>query len=309
MVTVKKNMPLAPLTTFHIGGMAEYFAETTGALELAEAFEYAEEHDIPVRILGGGSNVIFPDAGFPGLIIRMRDGGIQVSGEKILCGAGVSLFDVVRAAGAAGLSGIERLAGIPGSLGGAVRGNAGAFGTEIGDKVATVKVFIQDTGMVKEYKRDMCGFGYRTSVFKKNPDLIILSAEIRLTPGNPDELERIANETVATREAKHPQDVRCAGSFFINPVVKDEKLRREFEKDTKMPPKGDTLPAGWLIDHTGLRGKKIGGAMISDKHPNYLVNTGGATAEDVMMLASLIKTRVRDELGVKLREEVQFVGF
>lgn len=309
MVTVKKSVPLAPLTTFHIGGKAEYFAETTGALELAEAFEYAEAHKLPVRILGGGSNVIFPDAGFPGLIIRMRDGGIQVSETKILCGAGVPLADVVLAAGAAGLSGIERLAGIPGSLGGAVRGNAGAFGTEIGDTVATVKVLLQDTGMVKEYRQEQCGFGYRTSVFKKNPDLIILSAEIRLTRGDAAELERIANETIALRESKHPQDARCAGSFFINPVVKDERLRQEFEKDTKMPPKGDTLPAGWLIDHVGLRGKKIGGAMISDRHPNYLVNTGGATAEDVMMLASLVKTRVRDELGVKLRAEVQFVGF
>lgn len=309
MVNVKKNVPLAPFTTFHIGGKAQYFAETTGALELAEAFEYAEAHSLPVRILGGGSNVIFPDAGFPGMIIRMQDGGIQVSGETILCGAGVALFDVVRAAATAGLSGIERLAGIPGSLGGAIRGNAGAFGTEIGDVTASVKILIQDTGMVKEYQQSACGFGYRTSVFKKNPDLIILSATIKLVPGERDVLEKIIDETVTLRESKHPQDAKCAGSFFINPVVKDEKLRREFEKDTGMPPKGEQLPAGWLIDHVGLRGKKIGGAMISDKHPNYLVNTGGATAEDVMMLASLIKTRVRDELGVKLREEVQFVGF
>ncbi len=141
MVTVKKGVPLAPLTTFHIGGKAQYFVETTGALELAEAFEYAEAHTLPVRILGGGSNVIFPDQGFPGLNIRMRDGGIQVSGEKNLCGAGVMLFDVVRAAATAGLAGIERLAGIPGSLGGAIRGNAGAFGTEIGDVVDDVKVY------------------------------------------------------------------------------------------------------------------------------------------------------------------------
>lgn len=309
MVTVRKNVLLAPLTTFHIGGKAEYFVETTGALELAEAFEYAEAHRLPVRILGGGSNVIFPDAGFAGLIIRMRDGGIRVSGDRILCGAGVTLFDVVHTAAAAGLAGIERLAGIPGSLGGAIRGNAGAFGTEIGERVVSVKVFIQDTGMVKEYKQSACEFGYRTSIFKKNPELIVLSAELKLTTGDMDELERIISDTVAIREAKHPQNVKCAGSFFINPVVKNEKLRQEFEKDTGMTIKGETLPAGWLIDHVGLRGKKIGGAMVSHDHPNYLMNTGDATAEDVLMLASLIKTRVRDELSVKLQEEVQFIGF
>lgn len=309
MVAVRKNVPLAPLTTFHIGGKADYFAETTGALELAEAFEYAEAHHLPVRILGGGSNVIFPDAGFRGMIIRMRDGGIRVSGERILCGAGVPLFDVVRAAAATGLAGIERLAGIPGSLGGAIRGNAGAFGTEIGDATASVKVLLQDTGMVKEYRHDDCGFAYRTSLFKKKPDLIILSAEVRLVPGDRQALEKIIGETVVKRASKHPQDAQCAGSFFINPIVKSEKLRREFERDTGMAPRGDKLPAGWLIDHVGLRGKRIGGAMISDRHPNYLVNTGDATAEDVMMLASLVKTRVRDELRIQLKEEVQFVGF
>lgn len=309
MVAIKKNVSLAPFTTFHIGGKADYFVETTGALDLAEAFEYAEAHALPVRILGGGSNVIFPDRGFPGLIIRMRDGGMQVFGEKILCGAGVPLFDVVRAAAGAGLAGMEHLAGIPGSLGGAIRGNAGAFGTEIGDVIVSVKVFTQDTGMVKEYGHDACGFGYRMSVFKKNPKLIILSAEIRLVPGEKDALEKTIDETVKLRESKHPQDMKCAGSFFMNPVVKSGKLRKEFEKDTGMVPRGDKLPAGWLIDHVGLRGKRIGGAMISKKHPNYLVNTGDATAEDVMMLASLVKTRVRDELGVRLREEVQFVGF
>lgn len=309
MLTVKKRVPLAPLTTFHIGGQADYFIETSGALELAEAFEYAQAHHLSVRILGGGSNVIFPDAGYRGLIIRILDGGVQISGERVSCGAGMVLFDVVRKVAAAGLAGIEHLAGIPGSFGGAIRGNAGAFGTEIGDRVTAVKVFIQTTGMIKEYKHPDCAFAYRTSVFKDNPELIILSAEMRLTEGDREQLQKIIEETVAKREAKHPQDAKCAGSFFINPVVKDEKLREEFEKDTKMSVRGETLPAGWLIDHVGLRGKKIGGAMVSDKHPNYLVNTGLATAEDVMMLASLVKTRVRDELGVQLRAEVQFVGF
>lgn len=309
MIHLKKNVPLAPLTTFRLGGRADYFVETAGAMELAEAIEYATQHDLPVFIFGGGSNILFSDKGFAGMVIRMADGGLRVSGEKILSGAGVPLFDVVRAARDAGLSGIERLAGIPGSFGGAVRGNAGAFGGEIGNVISSVKVYVRDTGMVKEYSRKECAFAYRTSLFKKNPDLIILSAEINLTLGDKNELGKIIDDTVGKREAKHPQSALCAGSFFMNPLVKDEELRREFEKDTGMVPKDDKLPAGWLIDHAGLRGKKIGGAMISNQHPNYLVNTGDATAEDVITLASLVKTRVRNELGVRLKEEVQFVGF
>lgn len=309
MFTVQRNISLAPLTTFHVGGKADYFTITTGALELAEAIEYAEEHKLPVFIFSGGSNVIFSDKGFAGMVIQMRNGGIKVSGEMIFCGAGVALLDVVSTACDAGLAGIERLAGIPGSFGGAVRGNAGAFGTEIGSVISSVKAYAKDMGMVKEYNREMCEFEYRTSIFKKNPHLIIISAEIKLVSGDKDVLVRVANETIATREAKHPQAARCAGSFFMNPVVKNEKLREEFKKDTGVTPKDEKLPAGWLIDYVGLRGKKIGGAKVSDQHPNYLVNQDDATAEEIIMLASLVKTRVRDELRVQLKEEVQYVGF
>ncbi len=306
---IQKNVPLAPYTTFRIGGLAAYYTEVSGAIELAEAYEYAEKQGLPIYVLGGGSNVLFSDAGFSGLVVRMIDGGLQVMGQKISVGAGVPLFDVVRAAAQAGLQGMEMLAGVPGSFGGAVRGNAGAFGTEVGDVVVSVKALDRHSGMVREYNREECAFDYRSTFFKKNPDMIILSAEVSLSPGESRELERTMVEIVAKREEKHPQDVKCAGSFFMNPVVQNEKLKQEFEKDTGAPSKDGKLPAGWLIDHVGLRGKRIGGAMISQKHPNYLLNTGNASAEDIITLASLVKTRVRDELGVRLQEEVQFVGF
>jgi UDP-N-acetylmuramate dehydrogenase len=309
-MNMRQNVPLAPLTTFKVGGPADYLAEVAGALEIVEAFEYAETHHLPFCILGGGSNVLFSDQGFRGMVIHINDGGVHASGDKLLCGAGMPLFDAVWAAKDAELVGIERLAGIPGSIGGAVRGNAGAFGTEMKDIVSSVKAFSLDTGMVKEYKHEQCEFGYRTSTFKCNPRLIILSAELKLHPGgSKKELERIIKETVAKREAKHPQDARCAGSFFTNPVVTDEHLREEFFKDMGMRPKDDKLPAGWVIDHVGLRGKRVGGAMVSTIHPNYLINTGDATAEDIMMLSSVVKQRVRDELNVRLIEEVQMLGF
>lgn len=306
---LREHVPLAPLTTFQLGGSARYYTLVGSALELAEAFEYAEKNKLPFYVLGGGSNVLFSDAGFPGIIIHILGGSISVAGEKIIASAGVPLFDVVWAAKNASLQGIEKIAGIPGSFGGAVRGNAGAFGTEIGDVITSVKTLNRFSGMVQEYSHEECLFGYRNSIFKIDPSLIVLSAEIKLTPGDDVELERIIKETVVTRESKHPQDAKCAGSFFMNPVVSDEHLLQEFAKDTGNISKDGKLPAGWLIDHVGLRGKKIGGAQVSPIHPNYLVNTGDATAHDVVMLASLIKTRVRDELHVRLQEEVQFVGF
>jgi len=309
MFKIKQNVSLAPFTTFRIGGNADYYAEAAGALELAEAFEYADAHHLPTFILGGGSNVLFADKGFHGLVIGMTDGGIHVFGETVMAGAGMPLFDAVWVAKDSNLAGIENLAGIPGTIGGAVRGNAGAFGVEMADVVVAVKVFVKSTGMVKEFKNSDCGFAYRESIFKKNPDLIILSVELRLSQGEKATLERIIKETMVKREAKHAQDAKCAGSFFINPVVQDETLIAEFRKDSKSELHGGRLPAGWLIDHVGLRGKCVGGAMVSNQHPNYIVNDGTATAEDVVMLASLIKQRVRDDLGVQLKEEVQFVGF
>ena len=310
MVALRENVPLAPFTTFKIGGEARYYCEAAGAIELSEAFDYAEKHRLKMYVLGGGSNVLFSDAGFPGIVVRLIGGGISVVGERITAGAGMSLFDVVWKAKDASLQGIEKLAGIPGSFGGAVRGNAGAFGTEIGQYIVSVKALDRHTGMVEEYTQEECQFSYRSSLFKKQINLVILSAEIRLSAGGDQALlEQIIKETVATREKKHPQDAKCAGSFFMNPVVADQHLLDEFEKDTGNPSKDGKLPAGWLIDHVGLRGKKIGGAMVSEKHPNYLLNTGTATAEDIVTLASLVKTKVRDVLRVKLQEEVQYVGF
>ncbi len=309
MLAVKSAVSLAPFTSFKIGGPAEYFVEAETIAQFVEALDYAKERELPVFVLAGGSNLLIADQGVRGLVIRIANASLRIHGETLTADAGARLLDVVQAASAAGLAGLERLAGIPGTFGGAVRGNAGAFGMEIGQSVARVKAYDRKKGELRELKQAECAFLYRSSIFKTRPELLILSAELKLVPGERAELERINRETIAKREAKHPQDARCAGSFFMNPVVQDKRLLSEFEHDTGTPSKDGKLPAGWLIDHVGLRGKTIGGAQVSPKHPNYFINTGNATAEDVVMLASVVKQRVRTELGVELKEEVQMVGF
>lgn len=307
----RSNVPLAHYTTFKIGGPAKLFAEVSDASELSLGYERAASERLPVYIMSGGSNILFSDNGFPGLVMRIADGGFRIlDNGRVSAGAGKSLLEVALACCQAGLTGMEKLAGIPGSVGGAVRGNAGAFGSEMADYVVSVKALNRRTGMVKEYRKDECAFGYRMSLFKKHSELVILSVELRLgAGGDPKALLSIASDTQAEREAKHPQDAFCAGSFFMNPTVTDPHLREEFHHDSGKEPKGERLPAGWVIDQVGLRGRTIGHAKVSEQHPNYIVNTGGATAEEVLTLVSIVKQRVRDELNIQLQEEVQLVGF
>src|SRR3989344_1307658 len=310
MQKIQENVPLAPLTTFKIGGTARYYVQVTDTTSLMKAREFAEKNKLKEDIFGGGSKILFSDKGFFGIIIHMVGGGKEAENDRIYAGAGVPLGDVVSLAQERGLSGIERLAGVPGSFCGAVRGNAGAFGTEIGNIVEKVKAIDLKSGILREFSQSDCEFGYRTSILKKYPHLLVLSADLRLKKGaDPDALLATMRETLAKREAKHPQDIPSAGSFFVNPIVTDKSLHEIFERDSGMPSKNGRLPAGWLIDRVGLRGKQIGGAKISNQHPNYLINTGNATAEDIITLASIAKTRVRNEFSIQLKEEVQYVGF
>jgi UDP-N-acetylmuramate dehydrogenase len=154
-----------------------------------------------------------------------------------------------------------------------------------------------------------CKFEYRNSVFKQNSNLIILSVKLKLKKGDKAESEKKIKEILVARKEKQPYEFPSPGSFFKNPIVKDEKLIHQFETDTGQKIRDDKIPAPWLIEEVGLKGKKIGGAMVSEKHANFIVNIGGATAENVIMLAAIIKTKVRNKLGIQLQEEVKMVGF
>ena len=309
MLSIQRDILLAPFSTFKIGGRADYFVSVTTSTELIEAIEYATNNGLKTFVFSGGSNLLISDAGFRGIVIRIANKSMRKSGFDMIVDAGASLLTLVTEANTVGFAGIERLAGIPGSVGGAIRGNAGAFGTEIEGVVSSVKVYDRKLEKLREFNRKDGMFRYRASFFKDHPEFVILSAKLRFEEGKKEDLERISRETITKREAKHPQNALCAGSFFMNPEVTDETLRSEFAKDTGKLPKDAKLPAGWLIDQAGLRGKKIGGAEVSQIHPNYLINTGTATAEEVLLLAGVVKQRVRTELGIQLMEEVQLVGF
>ncbi|MFC1756372.1 UDP-N-acetylmuramate dehydrogenase [Patescibacteria group bacterium] len=309
MINIQKNVPLAQYTTFRIGGSAKYFVEANNIEELKEALDHAKSNNLDFFVMGGGSNLLVSDKGFPGLIIKVKLNDFRIVGNSVEAESGVALAKVVNSSIGENLSGMEWAAGIPGTVGGAVRGNAGAYGKTTGDVAENVKALFLENMEIREMDNKDCKFCYRGSFFKKNSDVIILSARFNLEKGNMEKSQQEIKERIMQRISGQPKGVGNAGSFFLNPVVNDKKLRDEFEKDTGKKPKDEKLPAGWFVAKTGLQGKKIGGAMVSEEHANYIVNTSDATAEDVMILASSIKQKVRDDFGVQLTEEVQMLGF
>jgi len=311
MIKIQKNVVLAPYTTFKIGGPTKYFVEITKEDELKEALEYALKNKLKFFVLGSGSNILVSDQGFDGLVIRFQNTECKVTDAEIACGAGASLLKAVRLAADSSLAGLEWAAGIPGTVGGAVRGNAGAFGSNMHSVVAKIRAFFpEEAGFsVKDFTTEECEFEYRNSLFKKNNNLIIFSVILKLKKGNSEEIQNKTKEIIEKRNQMHPQGTASAGSFFVNPKVSDIKLLDEFEKDSGKRFSDNTIPAGWLIQEVGLTGQKIGGAMISEKHSNFIVNTGSAKAEDVIILMDVVKEKVRTKLGVQLVPEVNFLGF
>ncbi|HEX7586333.1 MAG TPA: UDP-N-acetylmuramate dehydrogenase [Patescibacteria group bacterium] len=309
MINIQQNIPLSKYTTFRIGGPAKHFVEVATIDELKEALDFAKKNNLDFFVLGGGSNILVSDAGFSGLVIKIKLNDIKLEGKKMEIGTGVFLAKAVRDSIENNFSGMEWATGIPGTLGGAVRGNAGAYGGEIKDMVESVKVLDTEKMEIKIFQNAECDFRYRHSMFKHSPKLVIVSAVLKLKKGNKENVQKKAQEIIAQRIKKLPQGAPSAGSFFINPVVTNEKLIKEFEEEKGVKSKAGKVPAGWLIEKADLKGKNIGGAVVNEIQTNYILNTGNATAEDVVMLASFIKQQVRDKFGVELMEEVQFIGF
>jgi len=309
MIAIQENVPLAPFTSLKIGGPARFFATAANVEQLREALLFARERGVPFAVLGGGSNLLVSDQGFQGLVLRLQMEQALVSGCEIEVEAGVDLNGLVQLTAQWGLSGMESLAGIPGLVGGALRGNAGAYGSSIGEVARTVRAFDAESLELLALSREECAFSYRSSRFKLDPRLIVVSALLLLTPDDPETVRSRIEATIAKRTAKNLQCEKSVGSFFMNPVVTDQELIRRFEADQKLHCRECRIPAGWLIDKSGLRNTRVGAAMVSALHANYLINSGAASAEEMVRLARLVKSKVREAMGVQLQEEVSCLGF
>lgn len=311
---LKEDEPLALHTTFNIGGPAQYFFIAKTSDDLSRAVKSAIKLKIPYYVLGGGSNLLVSDQGFSGLIIKIKNDKLKVEEEKVVAGAGALLSSIVGKSVEAGLTGLEWAAGIYGTIGGAVRGNAGAFGHSISEILEKVRILTPE-GKIKLLDNKKCQFGYRNSVFKKTKD-IVLETFLKLEKGDRGKSKKLIASYLKQRKEKQPLEYYSAGSIFKNYELGSmnyEELRNKFpkadEEDLKKWLEFKKIPAGWLIDKLELRGKKIGGAMISEKHANFIINTGEATADNILALISLIKTKARDTFGIKLDEEIEYVGF
>lgn len=299
---IRKNVPLAPLSTFRIGGRVEYFCEAKTPGDLAEAVNFARIQKIPYQILGGGSNVVFPDGKLKGLLIKVSAGGMKREGNRITAGAAVKLFDVVKKSVRAGLKGLETLSGIPGTLGGAVVGNAGAYGHSISEVIE--KITVWDGKKTRELSRENCRFGYRESVLKHKP-YVVLSAVLKFKKGDAKKLGKISGEITKIREKKYKPGIRCPGSFFKNVLAK-EVSKKALGKVDKSKIIDGKIPAGYLLESVKAKGMRVGGVYIADFHGNLLVNNGRGKAKDVKELSRILKNKVWRKFGIRLEEEVRY---
>lgn len=286
--SVQKNVYLAQHTTFKIGGKAKFFYTAKTKEDLIKAIAFAKKSRLKFFILGGGSNLLVSDKGYDGLIIKTQNSGLEIKkkGKTIFfsCGSGTPLASLVLASVKNGAEGMEWAAGIPGVVGGAVFGNAGAFNESISGNICEVEALDVKTMKLKKLKNKDCGFEYRKSIFKKNRNLVILSVKLRLKKGKKEKISATIKDHLVRRHSFQPLNYPSAGSVFVNPK------------------KG--MKAGEMIDKCGLKGRIIGKAMISDKHANFILNLGGAKEKDVRKLMGLIKKRVKNKFGVSLKEEV-----
>ncbi len=308
--TIQKDVSLASYTTFKIGGPAKYFCVVESSEELIKLVDLAEKNNLPYFILAGGSNVLVSDNGFDGLVMKIGFSRLKIKDNLIECDAGAALSKAVGEALSFGLAGLDWATGIPGTVGGAIRGNAGAYGSQISDNVKSVTVLRR--GKAKNLTNKECNFSYRHSIFKDvdNKD-IILSVVFELQSGDRAKIKQKMKEIIMERNKKF-NNYSCAGCVFKNIEISENEWSEIKKKWPNLPDeflRCRKIPAGWLIEECDLKGKKIGGAQVSDQHANVIINAGQATAEDVIILTSIIKQKVRSKFNLQLMEEIEYLGF
>jgi len=287
---VERDYPLARLTTIRTGGPADFFARTDSVERLAELLAWAEAEQIAVGVVGSGSNLLIADAGFRGLVMKLNGAlaTIEQHGERLLCGGGARLPQAAAHAARAGLSGLEFGVNIPGTVGGAVKMNANAYGGDLSRVLEWVEVATPEGSGRR--RPDQLGFRYRRSNLK--PREIVARASFALSPAEPASVKATLAEMRAARKAAQPSGIKTFGSTFKNP---DD-------------PRAEGRSAGVLLDEAGCRGLSVGGARFSEKHANFVENPGEATTADVIALMAEGRRRVRERFGIELEPEVQILG-
>jgi len=308
---LKKNFVLAKLTTFKIGGPAKFFLEANDKEELRQAVGWAKKRGEPLFFLAGGSNILINDQGVAGLVIKLSAENLSIKDNNVISKAGASLSQLVKLANKYNLSGLEWAVGIPGTIGGAVYGDAGAFGQEMSALVKNIEAYDIDKDSFINFTNQQCQFSYRNSMFKQKKNLIITAVELELKSDSADKIKERINEYSRYRMNAQPPEY-SAGSVFKNLTLTylksvNSSLAEQAEQAGIV--KGDKVAAGWLIDKLDFKGQQIGRAKVSEKHANFIINLGQASADDVVQLISLIKQQIRNKFKVQLEEEVQYFGF
>jgi UDP-N-acetylmuramate dehydrogenase len=304
-LTVSAGTPLARYTRFGIGGPADVYAETGSVEAFIAAMDAARETGIPTMVIGGGTNLIVSDTGFRGLVLRYRGEALLAADGRVVAQAGAVLQDLVDFTIGHGLKGLETLAGIPGSVGAAVYGNAGAYGHSISERV--VKVQFYDGQCVRVFGREECEFHYRESIFKRNKEWIVFSAQLLMDRADAAVLRKAADDILKVRNEKFPITMKCAGSIFKNLLLAELPGTVAAEVPEKVVREGK-IPAAWFLEQVGAKGMVRGDIHVADYHANLIYNAGDGTAADLCALIQELKSRVRDRFGMDLEEEVQYVG-
>ena len=295
--------PLRHHTTLRVGGPADYYFAAHAADQLTAALGLSRELDLPVFLLGGGSNLLVSDEGFRGLVVRNAVEAVEFDGTAAQVGCGADFLDLIYQCRDRELAGLEFAAGIPGSVGGALYGNAGCYGQDIGQFTIECTTVGLDGSRVETQPAAWFEFGYRDSRLKREPRVLI-SCLLQFRRGSRDEIQKVIEEKLEIRRVKHPQwrIEPTAGSYFKN-LPPDWRL-----PGAKLSPGTHRVAAGQLLDEVGCRGLRVGDAMVYPKHANIIVNAGRASAREVLELAEIMKQRVREKFGVTLEEEVMFLG-
>jgi UDP-N-acetylmuramate dehydrogenase len=309
-LTVFRHASLSAYTRFAIGGPADLYAETESPDSFIRALAVARASGLDYMVMGGGTNLIVSDLGFRGIMLRFAARGMRTGAagdrQMVYCDAGAVLQDLVDFAIERGLKGLETLAGIPGSVGAAVYGNAGAYGHSISERVRQVRFF--DGERARVFDQDACEFHYRESIFKRHKEWIIFSTELRLEPGDAETLRKTAGDILKVRNEKFPVTMKCAGSIFKNLLLAELPPAVAARIPERVIREGK-VPAAYFLEQAGAKGMSRGDIHVASYHANLLYNAGGGTATDLCALIQELKDRVRGQFGIELEEEVQYVGF